>query len=423
MIRFSKTVRPWVAAFLLQLLFALHLGAVEKEILQPIQTDYSVSDPKFRHSMDGLLGPPLVNGNRVTTLINGVQIFPEMLKAIRGAQKSITFETYIWSRGKVSQEFADAICERARAGVKCHVIVDTLGSLKLPRKVVNEMRDAGVRLVKYGHPHWWNILFFLNHRDHRKILVVDGKIGFAGGVGIHDSWDGNAERPPLWRDTHYKIEGPAVGQLQGVFVDNWVRERNRVLQGADYFPVLQTNGNSAVQCFKSGPRDGAENARMNYLMSIAAARKSIKLEHAYFVPDKLTAKALLDARKRGVDVKIIIPGPTDSEFTKVAAHSRCKELMKAGIQFYEYEKAQFHCKVMIVDDVWVSAGSVNFDHRSFRINAENNFNVLDKEFAAEQLRIFDEDISKSRLLTMKDMRWGIFGKLYACFASLFSSQL
>jgi cardiolipin synthase len=403
--------------------FVSNVSAVEKEILQPVQTDYSVADPQFRQSMSHLLGPPLVDGNKITTLINGDQIFPAMLEAIRGAKKSITFETYIWSSGKLSDQFANAISERAMAGVKCYVIADTLGSLKLPRKSIDQMRTAGVRFVKYGHPNWWNFFFFLNHRDHRKILVVDGRVGFIGGAGIHDSWAGNAEAPPLWRDTHFKIEGPAVGQLQGVFVDNWVRERNRVLQGADFFPQLHTTGKSAVQCFKSGPRDGAENARLNYLMSIAAARQTIRFEHAYFVPDKLTTRALIDARKRGVEIQIVIPGPTDSPMTKVASHSRWRELMRAGVKFYEYEKAQFHCKEMIVDDYWVSAGSVNFDHRSFRINAENNFNVLDREFAAEQIRIFEEDKKKSHLLTLEEMHWGFFGSIYECFAQMFRSQL
>ncbi len=405
------------------LAFNISISAVEKEILQPIQTDYSVADPQFRRSINHLLGPSMVDGNKITTLINGDQIFPAMLDAIRHAEKSITFETYIWSDGKLSEEFAHAISERAKAGVKCHVIVDTIASHRLPRKLINEMTASGVRFVKYGHPNWWNILFFLNHRDHRKILVVDGKIGFAGGVGIHDSWLGNAEAPPLWRDTHYRIEGPAVAQLQGVFVDNWVRERNRVLQGDAYFPQLNAVGMSTVQCFKSGPRDGAENARLNYLMAIAAARKNIRFAHAYFVPDKLTTKALIDARKRGVQIEVIIPGPTDAQITKVASHSRWKQLLRAGVKFYEYQQAQYHCKQMIVDDVWTTAGSVNVDHRSFRINAENNFNVLDRTFAAEQIRMFEVDKSKSRLLTEKDLRWGPLGKLYECFATMFRSQL
>ena len=218
------------------------------------------------------------------------------------------------------------------------------------------MRAAGVRLVKYGHPNWWNFFFFLNHRDHRKILVIDGKVGFTGGVGIHDHWAGNAEAPPQWRDTQYRIDGPAVAQLQGVFVDNWVRQRNRVLQGNDYFPALKPAGPSAVQCFRSGPRDGAENARLDYLMSIAAARKSIRFEHAYFVPDKLITLALVDACKRGVRIEVIIPGPTDSELSKVAAHGRWKELLRAGVKFYEYQKAQYHCKQMIVDDLLGHSG-------------------------------------------------------------------
>ncbi len=422
----SGIVRGYTLQFLALLCVALttfHLPAAEKEILQPIQTDYSVADAEFRQSISHLLGPPLVNGNKITTLVNGDQIFPAMFDAIQHAKRSITFETFIWGNGKISEDLAHAFSERARAGVKVHVIVDTLGGWGLPRKSIQEMTKAGVRFVKYGHPNWWDLFFFLNHRDHRKILVVDGKIGFAGGVGIHDSWRGNAEAPPLWRDTHFRIEGPAVGQLQGVFVDNWVRMRNRVLQGEDYFPPLQAAGNSAVQCFKSGPRDGAENARMNYLMAIAAARKNIRFSHAYFVPDTLLTKALVDACKRGVKVEVIVPGPIDFNLIKAASHARWKELIKAGVKFYEYQKCLYHCKEMIVDDIWVTAGSVNFDHRSFRINAENNFNVLDREFAAEQIHLFEKDKLNCRQMTLKDFRLTIFGRCYECLASMFTSQL
>lgn len=386
--------RLWLLCLLLATLSVPKSSAVEKIIRHPIETDYTVHSTAFHESISHHLHAPLVNGNKVQELINGSQFFPAMLHAIRNASNSITFENFIWRSGKISDEFIEALSERARAGVKVHCIVDGIGAYGFERKDRKRLRAAGVELeifnpFKFWKPWEWN------HRTHRKTLVVDGKVGFIGGICVADEWLGDAEFPELWRDTEYMVEGPVVPQLQGIFIDNWMRCTSRVLHGTNYFPDVPSVGTSLAQAFKSGPVDGAENARLLYMYSIAAARETIRISHSYFVPDNLMIDTLVAAAKRGVKIEIITPGKIDWNIVRRAARSRWNRLMDAGIQFYEYQPAKYHCKVMIVDDAWVTCGSINFDDRSFRINGEGNINIYDPEFAARQVEVFEEDKSES----------------------------
>lgn len=379
-----------------------------KKIEKLIQTDYSVADPAFKNSLSGLIGASFLDGNRVHELLNGDQIFPAMLKAISEATNSITFENYIWESGEVGGKFKNALIERARGGVKIHSIVDGMGTLKLKKEDMEEMKAAGIQFVKLGRDRWYKLKLSINHRTHRKLLVVDGKIGFTGGVCIADKWSGNGELPDHWRETHFMFEGPVVREMQGIFAENWLQTTSEVLQGAKYFPEIGSPGKALMQCFKSGPKDGEENARLVYLFAIASARKHIRLSHAYFVPDDLAVKELLAARKRGVKVEIIVPFKNDSSVGRAASRSRWGDLLDAGVEFYQYKQSLFHCKVMVVDDVFVTAGSINFDNRSFRINDEANINVLDEKFAAAQIKVFEDDKKKSSPLTapmLNDRPW------------------
>jgi cardiolipin synthase len=265
------------------------------------------------------------------------------------------------------------------------------------------MKAAGVQVERYNPLHWYS-LSRINHRTHRKLLVVDGRVGFTGGVGIADLWLGHAESPEHWRDTHFRLEGPAVAQMQAAFMDNWMKTHAEVLHGRDYFPPLKEAGDSACQVFRSSPREGSESVRLMYLLSIAAARKSLLISSAYFVPDELTVKSLIAARERGVKVEIIVPGRyIDVKVVRPASRTRWGELLRGGIKIYEYQPTMYHCKIMIVDDTWVSVGSTNFDNRSFRLNDEANLNVLDGRFAAGLAREFERDKSRSRLVTLE--RW------------------
>ena len=398
--------------------------AEEKEIRYELPHRFGVEDPQFLRCMGQLLGPGVLAGNRVQALQNGDQIFPAMLEAIHGARQSITFETYIYWSGDIGKKFSDALCERARAGVKVHVMLDLVGCGKMEGKYLKELKATGVEVEQY-HPLRWYNLGRLNNRTHRKLLVVDGRIGFTGGVGIADLWDGHAQSKDHWRDSHYQLEGPAVAQMQAAFTDNWIKTRNEVLLGSNYFPELKPVGGSLAQVFKSSRGEGSESVRLMYLLSIASATKTIRLQAAYFVPDELAIETFVAARKRGVKIEIILPGPnTDAKIVQRASRALWGTLLDAGVEIYEYQPTMYHCKVIIVDDVWVSVGSTNFDDRSFRLNDEANLNIYEASFAAAQVKVFEEDKGKSRLMTRAEFKnRSTLGKIMDKIASLFRRQL
>jgi cardiolipin synthase len=373
-----------------------------------IETRYAAGDPEFCQTMGNLLGPPLIGGNHIQTLANGDEIFPSMLEAIHSARKNIDFETFIYWSGRVGKEFSQAFAERAAAGVKVHVILDWVGSDFIDPRYLEQMKRAGVQIVVYHPLHWYNLYGSasrLNNRTHRKLLIVDGAIGFTGGVGIADDWMGNADSVDHWRDNHYRIEGPVVAQLQGAFLDNWIKTTGEVLHGADYFPPLNPAGNQYAQVFKSGVQAGSESMELLFLLSVASARHDIRISNAYFVPDDLTSQSLIDARKRGVRVQVIVPGPhIDQKIVAPASQVKLGPLLLAGVEVYTYEPTMYHCKVLVVDDVWTSVGSANFDDRSFRLNDEANLNVLDRDFAARQIQLFDEDLTRSKKIDYNQWR-------------------
>lgn len=411
-----------VLAFVLALAGANCL-AVDKLIRLPIRTDYGVTDATFTNSISGLLGSPVVGGNKVRELNNGVEYFPAMLEAIAKAEKSITFENFIWRSGKVSDRFIEALSERARAGVKVHCIIDGFGALKFKNKDKKRLQKAGVQLRIFNRIRPWNPWKW-NHRTHRKTLVIDGKVAFIGGICIADEWDGNAESLEQWRDIEFQVEGPVVGQIQGIFMDNWIRTNSELLHGPDYFPTLPPVGDSYAQAFLSGPKDGAENARLLHLYSIAAAQKSIRFCHSYFVPDDLALDMIVEAAMRGVKIEVLAPGVIDWNVVRRAARSRWQRMMDAGVEFWEYQPAKMHNKIMIVDDVWVSTGSVNFDDRSFRINDEANINVYDPEFAKRQVEVFEADKLKSvKIDPVKFKKRPLLERIYENICNLFRSQL
>jgi cardiolipin synthase len=324
-----------------------------------------------------------------------------MLKAIREAEKTITFETYIYWSGSIGREFTDALAERARAGVKVHVLLDWIGSMKIDDASMDEMRRAGVQLHRYHKPAWWK-LARLNNRTHRKLLVVDGRIGFTGGVGIADKWRGHAQDAEHWRDTHFRVEGPVVGQMQAVFNDNWTKATGTVLDGEAYFPALKHEGDAAAQMFSSSITGGSESMHLMYLLAITAARHTIHLSNSYFVPDELAIKALVAAARRGVDVRIITPGKIiDSDVVRAASREQWGELLAAGVKMAEFQPTMYHVKALIVDSLLVSVGSTNFDNRSFSLNDEANLNVLDAGFAKQQEAIFEDDWHHARPISLQ----------------------
>ena len=409
---------------LIGVIIAFNFLSNEKRIEHRITRQFSIEDPRFAAELGVLLGPPFLPGNAYQALQNGDQIFPEMLAAIRGAQQSITFETYIYWSGDIGREFADALAERARAGVRVHVLLDWVGSAKMDASLMKAMADSGAQVLKYHPPHW-SYLGRLNNRTHRKLLVVDGKTAFTGGVGVAPHWTGHAQDPNHWRDSHFKVSGPVVAQMQSVFLDNWIAVSGDVLHGPSYFPTLAPVGNGTAQMFSSSPTGGSESMELMYLFAITAASHSIDLSASYFVPDKLTINALLEAMKRGVKLRIIVPGEhMDSDTVRSASRALWEPLLTAGAVIAEYQPTMFHCKMLIVDELLTSVGSTNFDNRSFRLNDEATLNIIDTAFAKEQTAVFNDDLRHARQMTLADWRarpkWE---KLKDWVASLAGAQL
>jgi len=413
-----------VVATALVVLLLANLSSSEKKIEHEIHPLYGAGDEQFVRSMGVLLGPAILAGNRVTALRNGREIFPAMLHAIRNAERTITFETYIYWSGEIGREFAEALSARARADVKVHVLLDWVGTGKMDDELLERMKQAGVEVCKY-HPLRWYNLGRINNRTHRKLLVVDGAIGFTGGVGIADEWLGDAEDAEHWRDGHYRVEGPAVAQMQAAFMDNWIKTTGVVLTGDGYFPALTKVGTQPAQMFTSSPSGGSESMHLMYLLALSAANDTIDLASAYFVPDELTKRALLEALRRGVEVRILLPGEyTDSQVVVHASRADWGELLQAGATIHRYKPAMFHTKLLVVDRRLVSVGSTNFDPRSFRLNDEASLNVYDHGLAEHMTGVFEADLRASEQYTYEEwVKRPWREKLQERFASLFRSQM
>lgn len=385
---------------------------------------YDSDEKTFIRVMSALLGRGIHDGNQVQALHNGDEIFPAMLDAITSAQRTITFETYIYWSGRTGDDFAKALAERALAGVRVHLLVDWVGSGRMDPENLRTMEDAGVEIRRFRPLRWYN-LHRMNHRTHRKLLVVDGRVGFTGGVGIADPWRGRAQGPEYWRDSHYRVEGPAVSQMQAIFIDNWRKVSGELLHGDAYFPPLRAVGDASAQMFSSSPAEGGANMRLMYLLAITAATRSIHISSAYFIPDALTRRALVDALRRGVRVQIITPGPhMDAETVRRASRALWGELLEAGAEIHEFQPTMFHCKMMIIDGRFVSVGSTNFDPRSFDLNDEASLNIYETGFAREQIAVFERDMARSRRITLEDWRrrpW--YTRLWENGAALLAPQL
>jgi cardiolipin synthase A/B len=389
---------------LVSVLFYANLTSPDETVEHEVPHAYSVRDPQFSRTMSHLVGPAVLAGNRVTALQNGEEAFPAMLDAIRSAERSVNLEGYIFWAGETGNAFAGALSERARAGVPTRLLVDWMGSQKLGDSLEREMRTAGVQIRKFRPLRWYN-LDRLNQRTHRKLLVVDGRIGFTGGIGIADLFAGHAQDEDHWRDSQYRAEGPVVGQMQATFLDNWVQTGGELLDGAAHFPPLDPVGGQRAHAVQSSPGDGTENLRLMYLLAVASATRSIRIANSYFVPNTLAVEMLVAARRRGVDVEIIVPGKIgDAAVVRRASRAKWGPLLEAGVRIYEYQPTMYHMKVMIVDDYWASVGSTNLDNRSFRLNDENNLNVFDEEFARAQSAVFAADRSRAREVTLEAWR-------------------
>jgi len=385
---------------------------------------FGVRDLAFLQTMHALTGSPMSEGNLVTILKNGVEIFPSMLAAIRDAKRTINLEFYIYWDGEIGRKFAEALAEKARAGVAVKVILDAVGSAQMSQSLINFMARNGIDLEWY-HPLRWYTLSTLNHRTHRKLLVVDGRIGFSGGVGIADDWLGDADAKNHWRDTVARVEGPVVTQMQSAFMDNWVKSRGELLTGLDYFPALAPAGPHLTQVLKSSPSEGSSTVKLLYIISIVSAVKSIYISNAYFVPDADTTRALEGAVRRGVDVRVIVPGEfTDVPIVRQASRWHYELLLRRGIRIFEYQPTMMHAKTMVVDGAWSTIGSSNFDDRSFRLNDEVNINIYNDDIAAQMETMFHADLARCEEVNLRKwFRRGWLDKTKEKLAGVFRPQL
>ena len=427
--QWSRKNRIWAGVIIvlvtvLAYALAMNFATPEKKLEKAPEHRYAIADAQFRREMGVLLGPAILHGNRVTDLENGDEIFPAMLDAIRSAQKTITFETYIYWSGDIGKRFCDALSERAKAGVKVNVTIDWVGSSDIDKDVIPQMQKAGVHVERYRPLRWYTISR-LNNRTHRKLLVVDGKIGFTGGVGIGVPWEGHAQDSDHWRDMHFRIDGPVVAQMQSAFNDNWIKETGEVLNGEDYFPDVAPAGSMDANMFMSSPVGGSESMHLMYLLILAAAEHAVDLEAAYFIPDELMMQVLLAARARGVKIRILMPGKnTDSGAVRLASKAGWEPLLAGGVQMYEYDPTMLHNKLLIADGELVSVGSTNFDQRSFQLNDEATLNIYDKNFAAQMTDVFEKDLHRATPYTLKMWRERPWSERFAeKFIQPFKSQL
>jgi cardiolipin synthase len=407
--RKPRVYRIRVEFYLVALAAAVALSAAISLLNRPVEVSYDiphasgVRDPSFLASTQAFDRPSMLSGNRVSLLQNGVGIFPAMLEAIARARTSVHMEMYIFWSDDVGRRFRDALAERAGQGVEVRLLLDGVGSAKLTESDVESLRRAGCRVEFFRPIRPW-MLDVINRRTHRRILVVDGKLGFTGGVGIADVWDGNADSPDHWRDTMARIEGPAVAQMQSAFEDNWSEVTGDLLVGEEYFPELPAAGNVLASVVPSNPRPSSSASQTLYSVAISAAERTISLSNSYFVPNDDSVSLLLAASKRGVSVRILIPGKiNDVPVTKASARSRFGELLRAGAKIYEYQPTMMHAKTMIVDGVFATVGSTNFDNRSFRYNDEIDLEIYDEDVAGRLEQMFETDLTRSRPYTYE--RW------------------
>ena len=388
-----------------------------------LEHTYSTRDPQFRRVMDNLLGPHIVSGNSITTLVNGDEFYPAQLEAIQSAQRSINLETYMYWAGDIGERFAQALASRAEAGLDVNVVIDAVGSEKIDEEYITLMEEAGVRVIRYNPVERLVLLITIGDvtsRTHRKLLIVDGEVGFTGGAGIADVWLGDAENPDRWRDTFYRIEGPVVAQLQAAFVDNWIASTGETLHTQAYFPALEPAGELPAQVFLSSPEGGSASMELMYLLAINSAERTIDIATPYFVPDELFSNALLQALARGVQVRLLVPGEhIDIAVLRHASRSTWQPLLEAGMELYEYQPTMYHAKLIVIDGVWASIGSTNLDPFSFRLNDEANVNVYDESFARQQIALFERDLAHARRITeLKHEDRSFFDRVQEFFASL-----
>jgi cardiolipin synthase len=388
-----------------------------------VESPVAAADPRFPDYVASLVGTPVQEGDAYTTLHNGDEAYPAMLKAIEQAKSRINFETYVFSEGEIGDRFIDALARAAQRGVVVRIIVDPIGS-SLSRETAERLKAAG------AHLSWFNELGFFsledfNYRTHRKTMVVDGEVAFTGGMGVADHWIGHAQDKEHWRDSHFQIKGPAVRALEGSFYENWIETGGLSAPALDpEMPPRSTGARSLVVW--SNPMSGASNIKIQYLLAIGAARQTIDIQSPYITLDPSTQWSLDQARARGVRIRLLSEGDiTDAMPVKHASRYDYQRLLDAGFEIYEYQPTMMHTKAMIVDGIFSIIGSANFGNRSFELNDELTVGVYDRDLAALLTRDFDNDLKVSKRLDaetwpkqrsfdskINEWFWDFFGEMF-----------
>jgi cardiolipin synthase len=396
--------------------------AQDQETLH-IRSAYGAEDPRHPAYVAALVGADLTRGNAYDVLTNGDQFFPAMLEAIQGARRRISFETYIYDEAGIAQQFTEAMEAAARRGVHVYLVIDAVGGSSMANEDIERLRNAGCQVANFNTPRWYS-LEELNYRTHRKILVVDGEIGFTGGAGVKDHWLGNAQDRDHWRDTQVRMRGPIVRLVEAAFYENFVEVGATHAPELDESPIeLDTEGASLV--VRSSPTGGSNDLKRLYLLALASARRTVDISTPYFVTDESSLWALEDAIRRGVKVRILVEGDiTDAMPVKYASRHVYDHLLSMGIEIYEYQPTMMHTKVLVVDGIWSMFGSANFDNRSLELNDEMNVAVTSRRLAARFLEDFERDIRVSRKFDLRSWRersllqksrerfWSAFGELF-----------
>lgn len=360
--------------------------------------------PGFMRDMKKMGIGGLSGGNKVTLITDGDSFFDAILSSIGKAKKSINLETYIFSSDSVGMLVAEKLSERARSGIEVNVIYDAVGSITASSQMFSMMREAGVEVIEY-HPFVpWRRYWGLSFRDHRKILVVDGKKAFVGGINIGREYAGRKYNGDSWRDTHVMVEGPSVKDIQFFFMENWYRNGGSILNTELYFPEIKESGDKLLMVLCARSRRNVRPVFESYISAIKNARHSIYITNAYFIPDAKIYRSLVKAAERGVDVRLILPGKSDIPFVKFAGMYLYKRYMKNGIRIFEYQESILHAKTAVIDGIWSTVGSSNLDRRSFRKNLEMNVAVLDQDFGEEIESVFLKDLKKSQEITLSDFQ-------------------
>ena len=372
------------------------IAPVEAPPRYGLDHEFGVDSAEFLTTIAGATGVAFSSGNRIDVLNNGDEFYPVMLREIAGAEVSITIEAYIYWEGDIGRTFAKALAERARAGVRVKILLDAIGSSSIGNDILGILGSSGCQVAWYNPIKWYSLGRF-NNRTHRKSLIIDGRVGFTGGAGIADQWCGHAQDGEHWRDMQIRVEGPAVTPLQTGFAQNWLERTRELVSGPIYYPEIEPAGPYLALTLMSSPVTGASTVRMMYYLSIICARRRIWVANPYFVPDPPAIDTLIEARQRGVDVKVMVSGvKNDSWLSRHNSVRLYGRLLDAGVEIYEYQHTMLHHKTMVVDGLWSTIGTTNFDNRSFAHNEESNVCVYDAALAEHLESIFHSDLRACR---------------------------